>query len=147
MSLHTQIKENIKSAMLAKETIKLEVLRAISTACMNELVTKGRKPNEELTDEETLAVITRMGKQRKDSIEQFEKAGRADLVEEEKAQYAYIEAYLPKLMSEDEVRAYIETKKAEGLDTTQKGLVMKTLMQDLKGKADGQLVKQIIDSL
>lgn len=147
MSLHTQIKENIKSAMLAKESVKLEVLRAISTACMNELVTKGRKPNEELTDEETLAVITRMGKQRKDSIDQFEKAGRTDLAEEEKAQYVYIEEYLPKLMSEDEIRAYIETKKAEGLDTTQKGLVMKTLMQDLKGKADGGLVKQIIDSL
>ncbi len=147
MSLHTQLKENIKSAMLAKEAIKLEVLRSITTACMNELVSKGRKPNEELTDEETLAVITRLGKQRKDSIQQFTDAGRIDLADEEKAQYAYIEEYLPKLMSEDEVRAYIETKKAEGLDTTQKGLVMKTLMQELKGKADGQLVKQIIDSL
>ncbi len=147
MSLHTQLKENIKSAMLAKEAIKLEVLRSITTACMNELVSKGRKPNEELTDEETLAVITRLGKQRKDSIQQFTDAGRIDLANEEEAQYAYIEEYLPKLMSEAEVRAYIDTKKAEGLDTTQKGLVMKTLMQELKGKADGQLVKQIIDSL
>lgn len=147
MSLHQQIKENIKAAMLAKEPIKLDVLRGISTAFMNELVAKGRKPAEELSDEEALAVITRIGKQRKDSIEQFEKAGRTDLADEEKAQYAYIEEYLPKLMSEAEVLAYIETKKTEGLDTTQKGLVMKTLMQDLKGKADGQLVKKIIDSL
>ncbi len=147
MSLHIQIKENIKTAMMAREAIKLDVLRAISTACMNELVSKGRKPNEELSDEETLAVITRLGKQRKDSIDQFEKAGRVDLADEEKAQYVFIEEYLPKLMSEAEVRAYIDIKKTEGLDITQKGLVMKTLMQDLKGKADGQMVKKIIDEL
>ncbi len=147
MSLQQQIKENIKQAMLAKEPIKLEVLRGMSTAFMNELVAKGRKPQDELTDEEAQAVITRIGKQRKDSIEQFEKAGRADLADEEKAQYAFIEEYLPQLMSEEEINAYINTKKAEGLDTTQKGLVMKTLMQDLKGKADGQLVKKIIDAL
>jgi uncharacterized protein YqeY len=147
MSLQQQIKENIKQAMLAKEPIKLEVLRGMSTAFMNELVAKGRKPQDELTDEEAQAVITRIGKQRKDSIEQFEKAGRADLADEEKAQYSFIEEYLPQLMSEEEINAYINTKKAEGLDTTQKGLVMKTLMQDLKGKADGQLVKKIIDAL
>jgi uncharacterized protein YqeY len=147
MNLHTQLKENIKKAMLAKEAIKLEVLRSITTACMNELVSKGRKPNEELTDEETIAVITRLGKQRKDSIEQFEKAGRMDLVDIEKAQYAYIEEYLPKLMSEIEILAYIEEKKINGLDISQKNLVMKTLMADLKGRADGQLVKKIIDSL
>lgn len=147
MSLQQQIKENIKQAMLAKEPIKLEVLRGMSTAFMNELVAKGRKPQDELTDEEAQAVITRIGKQRKDSIEQFEKAGRADLADEEKAQYSFIEEYLPQLMLEEEINAYINTKKAEGLDTTQKGLVMKTLMQDLKGKADGQLVKKIIDAL
>ncbi len=147
MTLQQQIKENIKTAMLAKEPIKLEVLRSISTACMNELVAKGRKPQDELTDEETIAVITRLGKQRKDSIEQFEKAGRTDLADEEKAQYIYIEEYLPKLMSEDEVRSYIEAKKAEGLNTSEKGLMMKTLMAELKGKADGQLVKKIIDEL
>jgi uncharacterized protein YqeY len=147
MNLHTQLKENIKKAMLAKEPIKLDVLRSITTACMNELVSKGRKPNEELTDEETLAVITRLGKQRKDSIEQFEKAGRMDLADEEKAQYVYIEEYLPKLMSEIEILAYIEEKKINGLDISQKNLVMKTLMADLKGRADGQLVKKIIDSL
>ncbi len=147
MNLQVQIKENIKQAMLAKEPIKLEVLRGMSSAFMNELVATGRKPADELTDEEALAVITRIGKQRKDSIEQFEKAGRMDLADEEKAQYVFIEEYLPKLMSEEQVRAYIETKKGEGLDVSQKGLVMKTLMQDLKGKADGQLVKKIIDTL
>ncbi len=147
MTMQEQIKDNIKKAMLAKESIKLDVLRGISTAFMNELVSKGRKPADTLSDEEALAVITRIGKQRKDSIEQFEKAGRTDLADEEKAQYAYIEEYLPTLMSEAEILAYIEEKKLAGLDISQKGLVMKTLMADLKGRADGQLVKKIIDSL
>jgi uncharacterized protein YqeY len=147
MTLQEKIKENIKNAMLARESIKLDVLRGIMAAFTNELVAKSRKPQDILTDEEALAVITRLGKQRKDSIDQFEKAGRTDLAEEEKKQFEYIKEYLPQLMSENEIRAYIEEKKLAGLDISQKSLVMKTLMTDLKGRADGQLVKNIIDSL
>lgn len=147
MSLQEQIKENIKQAMLEKNTIKLDVLRGISSACMNELVATGRKPKDTLTDEEVLAVITRIGKQRKEAIRQFEAAGRTDLVEEETAQYAYIEEFLPQLMSKEEILAYIESKKASGMDFSQKGLLMKDLMNELKGKVDGKLVKEIIDTL
>jgi uncharacterized protein YqeY len=147
MTLQEQIKENIKKSMLEKNSIKLDVLRGIGAAFMNELVAKGRKPQDVLTDEEALAVITRIGKQRKDSIDQFEKAGRMDLADEEKAQYEYIKEFLPELMSEQAIRNYIEEKKSQGLDITQKNVVMKTLMTELKGRADGQLVKSIIDSL
>ena len=93
--LHEQIKSGIKEAMLAKDVLKLKAFRAMSAAFTNELVAKNRKPQEMLTDEEVLAVITKMVKQRKDSIEQFKKGGREDLVKEEEAELTILETYLP----------------------------------------------------
>jgi len=147
--LHEQIKNKIKEAMIAKDTILLETLRAMSAAFMNESVAKGRKPNEMLSDEEVIAVITRLSKQRKDSIDQYKKGGRIDLVKEEEAQLKILETYLPKLMDVGEVKKIAIAKKEElGMtDPTKKGLLMKTLMQDLKGKADGAVVKEVVDSL
>ena len=147
--LQEQIKEQIKDAMRAKDTVRLEVLRGMSAAFTNELVSKGRKPQEVLSDEEALAVITRLSKQRKDSMEQFEKAGRPELVAEESAQLAILETYLPALMSKEEVETIARTKQSElGItDPTKKGMLMSALMKDLKGKADGSVVKQVVDSL
>ncbi len=149
MTFHEKIKEEIKAAMMAKDQVKLLVLRGMSAAFTNELVAKGRKPQELLTDEESLAVVSRLAKQRKDSIEQFTKGGRADLAESEQAELAVLEVYLPKMMSKEEIVKIAESKKAElGItDASQKGLFMKTLMQELKGKADGGDVKAVIDSL
>jgi len=149
MSLHEQIKNSIKEAMLAKDAVRLEVLRGMSTAFTNDLVAKGKKPQEMLTDEEVLAVITRMSKQRKDSIEQYTKGGRQDLAEEERAQLAIIETYLPKLMEKSEVETIAKAKQAElGItDPTKKGMLMSALMKDLKGKADGTVVKEAVDAL
>ena len=81
--LHEQIKGNIKEAMLAKDALRLKALRAMVAAFTNELMAKNKKPNEFLSDEEVLAVITRLAKQRKDSIEQYTNAGRPELAEEE----------------------------------------------------------------
>lgn len=147
--LHEQIKNGIKEAMMAKDTIRLETLRAMVTGFTNELVVKNRKPNEMLSDEEALAVITRLAKQRKDSIEQFKKGNREDLVKVEEAQLAVLETYLPKLMEANEVEKFARAKKEElGIaDATKKGLLMSALMKDLKGKADGSLVKTVVDSL
>jgi len=147
--LHEQIKSKIKEAMLAKDSVSLETYRGISATCTNELVSKGRKPNEILTDEEVIAVITRMSKQRKDSIEQFKKGNREDLVKEEEAQLAILETYLPKLMGREEVEKIAQTKKEElGItDPTKKGMLMSALMKDLKGKADGSVVKEAVDAL
>ncbi len=135
--------------MLAKDAVRLEVLRGMSTAFTNDLVAKGKKPQEMLTDEEVLAVITRMSKQRKDSIEQYTKGGRQDLAEEERAQLAIIETYLPKLMEKSEVETIAKAKQAElGItDPTKKGMLMSALMKDLKGKADGTVVKEAVDAL
>jgi len=147
--LHEQIKNKIKEAMLAKDAVSLETYRGMSAAFTNELVSKNRKPNEILTDEEAIAVITRMAKQRKDSIEQFTKGNRDDLVKEESAQLAILETFLPKLMDKEEVEKIVKTKKEElGIvDATKKGMLMSAIMKDLKGKADGTTVKEVVDSL
>ena len=135
--------------MLARDTVRLETLRFVSAAFTNELVAKGRKPTEMLSDEEAIAVMTRLAKQRKDSIEQFKKGGREDLVKEEEAQLAILETYLPKMMGMNDIKKIAESKKSElGItDPTKKGLLMQALMKDLKGKADGIAVKQAVDAL
>ncbi len=147
--LHEQIKNKIKDAMLAKDIVLLETLRSMVAGFTNELVAKGRKPNEMLSDEETIAVITRLSRQRKDSIEQFKKGNRQDLVKEEEAQLAILETYLPKLMEKSEIEKIAKSKKEElGIsDPTKKGMLMQALMKDLKGKADGGIVKEVVDSL
>ncbi len=147
--LHEQIKASIKEAMMAKDAVKLDVLRGLVTAFTNELVATGHTPQEFLADDAALAVITRTAKQRKDAILQYETAGRQDLADEDKAQLAILETYLPVMMSEDEVRAVVSAKKESlGIvDPTKKGMLMAEIMKDLKGKADGQIVKKVVDSL
>ncbi len=147
--LHEQIKSGIKEAMMGKDAVRLETLRAMVAAFMNELVAKGKKPQEMLNDEEALAVITRLSKQRKDSIEQFKKGNREDLVKVEEAQLAILEKYLPKMMDKSEVEKIAKAKKEElGItDATKKGMLMSALMKDLKGKADGTVVKEAVDGL
>lgn len=147
--LHEQIKNGIKEAMLAKDSVKLETYRGMVAAFTNELVAKNRTPQDMLEDVEVLIVITRLAKQRKDSIEQFKKGNREDLVKEEEAQLKILETFLPKLMERSEVESLAKAKKDE-LDITdnaKKGMLMSALMKDLKGKADGMVVKEVVDSL
>jgi len=148
-TLQQQIKNQIKEAMMAKDAVRLTVLRGLSSAVTNDLVDKGRTPQGELTDEETLAVIRRQVKQRKDAIEQFTIGGREDLVESEKAELAILEVYLPQMMSEDDVKKIVEAKKNELAitDPKDKGKLMSEIMKDLKGKADGMTVKNCVDSM
>lgn len=149
MSLHENIKNQIKESMKAGDKVRLEVMRGLATAFTNELVSKGRTPQDLLTDEESLAVINRSAKQRKDSIEQFTKGGRIDLVEEEKSQLLILEEFLPKLMERSEVENFIKEKITEmgAIDVSKKGMIMSSLMKELKGKADGSMVKEIVDLL
>lgn len=93
--LHEQIKSGIKDAMMAKDSVKLETYRGMVTAFTNELVSKGRKPNEMLTDEEVLTVIKRMVKKANKAIELFKQGGRQDLVDKETAEIKILETYLP----------------------------------------------------
>ena len=147
--LHEEIKGKIKEAMMARDAVRLEVLRGMVTAFTNEAVAKGKTPQDFLDDESALAVITRLSKQRKDSIDQYTKGGREDLAAEEKAQLAIIETFLPKLMDKSEVETIAKAKQTElGItDPAKKGMLMSALMKDLKGKADGTVVKEVVDAL
>ncbi len=147
--LHEQIKGGIKEAMMARDAVRLEVLRGLSAAFTNELVATGHTPQEMLNDEQALAVIIRTAKQRKDSIEQFTKGGRMDLAQEDQAQLAVLEVYLPRMMERSEVEDIARAKQIElgFTDPAKKGMFMATLMKDLKGKADGNVVKEVVDSL
>lgn len=147
--IQEDIKAKVKEAMIARDSVRLDVFRGMLAAFTNELVAKGKKPQEMLSDEEAMAVITRLGKQRKDSITQFRAGGRDDLVKEEEAQLAIIETFLPKLMSAEDVSIVVLSKQSEmGItDPTKKGMLMSAVMKDLKGKADGSVVKEVVDAL
>ncbi len=149
MTIHQTIKAGIPDALRARDEVRLRTLRSLATAMTNEVVSKKRKPDEFLTDEEALVVLKRAANQRKDSIEQFTAAGRTELAEPEIAELAVIETFLPELMSKEEIRA-IATEKLTAMDITEKkdaGRFMGSLMQELKGKADGGDVKEVVDSL
>lgn len=149
MTLQTQIKESIKEAMKAKDTVRLAVSRGLVSAFTNELVATKRMPTDELSDEEALNVIRRAVKQRKDSIDQFTVGGRPELAESEKAELAILETYLPAQMSRDEVLTFAKTKMTELdiTDTSKKGMFMGAIMKELKGKADGDIVKSVVDEM
>ena len=147
MSLHQNIKEQVKEALRAKDTMRLNVLRGLLSSFTNEAMSKKRRPDEELSDEEALNVITRAVKQRKDSIEQFEKGGRKDLADTEELELAVLKTYLPQQMSREEVESFVRQKviEAGSVDTSKKGQFMGMIMKELKGKAEGVVVKDVID--
>lgn len=149
MSLQKDIQGKIKEAMFAKDSVRLTVLRGLVSAFTNELVATGKKPQDELSDEGVLMVIKRAVKQRKDSIDQFTKGNRLDLVENENAELKILETFLPQMMSREEIKKIAEAKKAE-LGITDKagmGKFMGTLMKEFAGKADGNDVKVIIEEI
>jgi hypothetical protein len=145
--MHDKIKNDIKDAMRAKDSIRLDTLRGLSAVFTNELLKKPK--NASLSDDEVIAVIRRAVKQRKDSIEQFEKGGRKDLVDKEKAELVILESYLPKLMSREEIEKFVKGKIAGGMtfDKAKIGQFVGAIMKELKGKADGADVKAVIEKL
>ncbi|OHA88964.1 MAG: hypothetical protein A3C70_00430 [Candidatus Zambryskibacteria bacterium RIFCSPHIGHO2_02_FULL_43_14] len=149
MSLHQDIREQMKEAMKARDAVRLNVIRGLLSSFTNEAIIKKRKPDEELSDDEALSVVVRAVKQRKDSIEQFEKGGRVDLAEVEKVELKILETYLPAQMSREEVVVYVREKLAvqsSALDKSKSGQFVGTIMKELKGKADGAVVKEVIDT-
>ncbi len=147
MTIQDKIKDEMKQAMMAKDQVKLTVIRGLVSAFTNELVANGKTPQSPIDDESALKVITRAAKQRRDSIEQFEKGGRPELAEAEKSELAILESYLPKLMSADDIKKVVEAKKVE-LEIKDKsgiGKLIGSVMVDLKGKADGAVVKQVVE--
>jgi uncharacterized protein YqeY len=149
MSLQKDIHAKIKEAMVAHDSVKLTVLRGLFSGFTNELVAKGKKPQDELADDDAIAVIKRAVKQRKDSIDQFTKGNRLDLVATEEAELKILETFLPQMMSLEDIKKVAIAKKAE-LNVTDKaggGKFMGALMKEFKGQANGDDVKTVVESL
>lgn len=148
MSLQETIKGGIKDAMKNKDSIRLDVLRGLSTAFMNYSVANGGTPQTELSDEKTLEVIAKEAKKRKDSIEQFVNAGRNELAEKEQSELFILQEFLPTMMPADEIKPIAQAKIAEmNADASKVGMVVGSLMKELKGKADGDDVKKVVEAL
>lgn len=149
MSLHEDIRASLKDALKAKEDVKLRTVRSMLTAFTNEAVATGGTPQTPLSDEQVLAVIKRLAKQRKESIVQYEAANRPELAVPEKDELVVLESYLPQMMSQDQIRPIAEAKKAElGIDDKSKmGMLMGAVIKELAGKADGGDVKAVVESL
>jgi len=149
MTIHETLKQSIPDALRAHDETRLRTLRSLVTAMTNEVVAKKRKPNEYLNDDEAIAVLKRAASQRKDSIEQFEKASRNDLAEPEKAELAIIESYLPAQMNREEIEKIARAKMTE-LGVSSKadmGKFIGTVMKECGGRADGGEVKAVVDNL
>ena len=147
--LQETIRGKMTEAMRAKDEVRLLTYRGLIAACTNELVAKRRKPDEMLTDEEVLTVVSRGIKQRKDSIEQYTKGGRPELAASEEAEMKILAEFLPPQMPKEEIKIIAEKKKAElGMtDKAKAGMLMGAVMKELKGKADGGDVKEVVDAL
>lgn len=148
MSLHKQIKDEVKEAMIKKDAFRLMVLRGLLAAFTNEMISK-KITSDELSDDDATAILRRLVKQRKDSIDQFTKGNRMDLVKAEEDEMKIIESFLPQLMSRDEIEKVIKAKiEASGeIDKTKLGQFMGGIMKELKGKADGMVVKEVLENL
>ncbi|MEX1026668.1 MAG: GatB/YqeY domain-containing protein [Candidatus Paceibacterota bacterium] len=149
MSLQKQIKDDLTNAMRAKESVRVSVLRNITSEITNELLRNSKTPQDDLPDEGVLNAIERLAKQRRESIKQYEENKRADAAEQEQQELAVLETYLPEKMSEDDVRAVVEKKIAElgASSASDTGKVMGAVMGELKGKADGDTVKSVVAEL
>ena len=142
MSLSEQIMSDMKEAMKARDKVRLNTVRMIKSALMNEKIKAGH----DLTAEEELTVLSREKKQREESIEEFTKANRKDLADETKQELAIVESYLPKQMTQEELNKAVSSAIAEvnAQGKSDFGKVMKVLMPKIKGKADGKAASDVV---
>ncbi len=147
MSITETINTQIPEAMRAKDAERLSALRNLKAAFMTEAIAQKKKGD--LTDDEAFAVIKRLVKQRKESAEQFIKGGRKELAKAEEAESKILEAFLPAQMSEKDVRKIASAIKAKlGVtDKTRLGQLIGAVVKETKGKADGVVVKKVVESL
>lgn len=142
VSLLERLNEDMKQAMRNKEKDKLTVIRMIKASLQNEAIKLGK----DLSEEQELTVLSREVKQRKDSLHEFEKAGREDLVEKIRTELQYVELYMPKQLSEEEVSKIVQETVVEtgAKSKADMGKVMAAIMPKVKGKADGALVNKLV---
>ena len=143
MSLLERLNNDMKQAMKNKEKDKLSVIRMVKASLQNEAIKLGTK---ELSEDAELTVLSREVKQRKDSLHEFDKAGRQDLVDKLHTELSIVELYLPKQLSEEELSEIVKDTIAEvgAKSKAEMGKVMSAIMPKVKGKADGSLVNKFV---
>lgn len=140
--MQEKIMSDLKEAMKAGNAEKVGLLRMLNSALKNKAIEKGKDAT--LTEDDEMQVLLREAKKRKESVEAFMTGGRADLADKEKAELAIIEEYLPKQMSREEAAALVDKILAGVADKSNTGLVMKAVMAEMKGKADGKMVSELV---
>lgn len=146
MDLYEKIDAEIKDAMRSKDTVRLSVMRMLLAAVKNTEITKKVK---KLEEPDILTVIQKMIKEHKESISQFEKGSRQDLVSRERAELEILQRYVPAQISEEELSGIVKSVIQE-IGVTSKseaGKAIKAVMEKVKGRADGKIVNQLITSL
>ena len=145
MTLKERLESDMRASAKAQDVTKRDTLRFALSALHNEEVAKRR----DLTDDEIVAVLGKQAKMRRESIEAFDKGGRAELAAKERAELAVIEGYLPAQMGRDELVALAKAAIAESgaSSPTDQGKVMQRLMPQVKGKAEGKAVAEVVGSL
>ncbi len=143
MSLAEQIEKDVITAMKAKEAVKVSTLRMLKSALGNYLI---QIKKDKAEDAEVLGIITKQAKQRRESMDSFEKAGRNDLADKEKIELAILEAYLPKQLTDEELGVAVQSAIAVSgaQSSADMGKLMKVLMPTIQGKADGKRVQEAV---
>ena len=145
MTFQEKVMEDLKAAMRAKDAVTLTTLRALKTALTNAAIDSGNKDNV-VEKEDALAIVRKQIKQRKDSIEQFEGAGRPELAEKEKEEIVVLEKYLPAALTEEEIAAIVDQAIAEteASGMGDMGKVMKVAQEKSEGRADGKVLSGMV---
>lgn len=146
MPIKEAILEDLKTSMKAKDTATTMVLRSLKAKILEKEIEERTGGESVLSDEQVIDVLMKAAKQRKESITQFEAGNREDLAEKEKSELAIIEKYLPKMMSEEEVRVVVRDQitTMNATSMAEMGKVMGALMGRLKGKADGAMISAVV---
>jgi len=142
MEIQNRLSEDLKTAMKAKEKIKVETIRMVRAQLKDFQIAKG----DELNEEDEISVLTNAAKKRKEALELYEKSDRQDLIEQEKQELEIISAYLPAQLSKEEIEKVVlkVMEEVEASSPQDLGKVMGATMKDLKGKADGRMVQEIV---
>lgn len=149
MSIKDRLSEDLKTAMRAKDQVRLRTIRSLRAALMEKEIDERAGGQATLSDEQEMAVLQKQAKQRRDAIQQYEEAGRDDLSAREQEELEVIEEYLPRQLTDEEIRTVVrEVIDAGGAQSrADMGKVMGLAMQRLRGRAEGRKVQQIAQEL
>ncbi|HOA07448.1 MAG TPA: GatB/YqeY domain-containing protein [Spirochaetota bacterium] len=142
MSLYKRIESDLQDSLKSGNELRLSVLRMLKS----DIIYEKNKTGKDLPEEKILETVSRAAKRRKESITEFDKAGRIDLSDKEKKELLIIEEYLPKQLTEDEISVFVEEfiLKNGKPQSSESGRFIGMIMKELKGRADGSLVKEIV---